>query len=98
MFTEQSFENVVIDYLKELDYEYIHGTNLNKENKEVLLLDKLKANLIKINKEVPETSIVEAIRKIKDFETNDVFTNNKLFHKYLTEGIEVRDFINNKEK
>ena len=96
MFTEESFENVVIEYLKELNYDYIHGSNLTRDNKEVLLLKNLKTNLININKEIPESSIDYAIKKIQNFETNDVFTNNKLFHKYLTEGIEVTDFINGK--
>ena len=96
MFTEESFENVVVEYLKELDYDYIHGSNLTRDNKEVLLLDKLEENIIKINKETPISSIKEAIRKIRTFETNDVFTNNKLFHKYLTEGIEITDFIDGK--
>ena len=96
MFTEESFENVVIEYLKELNYDYIHGSNLTRDNKEVLLLKNLKTNLININKEIPESSIDYAIKKIQNFETNDVFTNNKLFHKYLTEGIEVTDFIDGK--
>ena len=96
MFTEESFENVVIDYLKELNYDYIHGSNLTRDNKEVLLLKNLKTNLININKEIPESSIDYAIKKIQNFETNDVFTNNKLFHKYLTEGIEITDFIDGK--
>ena len=94
MFTEESLENVVIEYLKEIDYKYIQGSNLKREHKEVLLLDKLEDCLININKDIPQTSIKEAIRKINTFETNDVFTNNKLFHKYLTEGVEVTDFIN----
>ena len=96
MFTEESFENVVIEYLKELNYNHIHGSNLIRDNKEVLLLDKLEENLIKINKDIPKTSILYAIKKIRNFETNDVFTNNKLFHKYLTEGIEITDFIDEK--
>ena len=96
MFTEESFENVVIEYLKELNYDYIHGSNLTRDNKEVLLLENLKTNLININKQIPESSIDYAIKKIQNFETNDVFTNNKLFHKYLTEGIEITDFINGK--
>lgn len=96
MFTEESFENVVIDYLKQLNYDYIHGSNLIRDNKEVLLLKNLKTNLININKEIPQSTIDYAIKKIQNFETNDVFTNNKLFHKYLTEGIEITDFINGK--
>lgn len=87
MFTEESFENVVIAYLEEIGYNYTHGSNLNRDNKEVLLLDKLEQSLININKKISQSSIKEAIRKIRTFETNDVFTNNKLFHKYLTEGV-----------
>lgn len=92
-FKEASLENVVIEYLKDLNYDYIHGSNLNNDSKEVLLLDRLESKLIEINKGIPQISIKEAIRKIKTFETNDVFTNNKIFHKYLTEGVEVTDFI-----
>ena len=98
MFTEESLENVVIEYLKDIDYKYIHGSNLNRDNKEVLLLDRLEEFLININKEIPKSSIKEAIRKIRTFETNDVFTNNKLFHKYFTEGVEVTDFIDGETK
>ena len=49
MFTEESFENVVIEYLKEIGYDYTHASNLNRDNKEVLLLDKLEESLININ-------------------------------------------------
>ena len=65
MFTEQSFETVVIQYLKELNYDYIHGSNLTRDNKEVLLLKNLKENLIKINKEIPQTTIEYAIKNTK---------------------------------
>ncbi|HCW53874.1 MAG TPA: type I restriction endonuclease subunit R [Clostridium sp.] len=95
-FQEANLENVVIEYLKDLNYEYIHGSNLNNDSKEVLLLDRLESKLVEINKGIPESSIKEAIRKIRTFETNDVFTNNKIFHKYLTEGVEVTDFIDGK--
>lgn len=92
-FAESNFENVVIEFLEELDYTYIHGSQLTKDDKEVLLLERLEEALTKINPEAPLTSIKEAIRKIRHFEINDVFTNNKLFHKYLVEGVEVTDFI-----
>ncbi len=92
-FTEGNFENVVINYLQELDYTYIHGSQLTKEDKDVLLLDRLEDSLVSINSNVQLLAIKEAIRKIRNFETNDVFTNNKLFHKYLVEGVEVSDFV-----
>lgn len=93
-FLEGNFENVVIEYLQELDYTYIHGSDITKEEKEVLLLDRLEDSLIKINPTVQLSAIKEAIRKIRNFETNDVFTNNKIFHNYLVEGVEVSDFVN----
>ena len=46
MFTEESFENVVIDYQKELNSDYIHGSNLTRDNKEVLLLENLEQTLL----------------------------------------------------
>ena len=88
----------MIDYLKELGYEYAHGSELVKEDKEVLLLDRLKQALIRLNPNVPISSLLEAIRVMKNFDTNDVFTNNKTFHQYLTEGIEISDFIHGKTK
>lgn len=93
-FQEASLENVIIEYLKDIDYNYIHGSNLIRNTKEVLLLDNLEEALRKINKDLSESTLKEAIRKIRTFDTNDVFTNNKVFHKYLTEGVEVTDFIN----
>ena len=73
MFTEESFENVVIEYLKELNYDYIHGSNLTRDNKEVLLLENLKTNLININKKIPESSIDYAIKKIQNFDKRRIY-------------------------
>lgn len=35
MFTEESFENRVIECLKELNYNYIHVSNQTRDNKEI---------------------------------------------------------------
>ena len=91
-FTEESFENVVIQHLNEIGYTHFGGSQIAKEDKDVLLLDRLESALSRINPSASKTVIKEAIRKLRTFETNDVFTNNQLFHRYLTEGIEVSDF------
>jgi type I restriction enzyme, R subunit len=94
MFTEEQLENVVLDYFQELGYEYLHGSRLLRDLKEVLLFDRLEAALLKINQGLSLNIIREAIRKIRNFDTNDVFTNNKVFSKYLAETVEVTEFIN----
>ena len=72
-FQESSLENVVIEYLRDIDYDYIHGSNIIRDTKEVFLLDKLEEALNRINNELPESTLKEAIRKIRSFEYNQVF-------------------------
>ncbi|MED4015527.1 type I restriction endonuclease subunit R [Sutcliffiella cohnii] len=94
MFTEEQLENVVLEYFQELRYEYLHGSRLPRDIKEVLLFDRLEVALMKLNEGLSTDVIREAIRKIRTFDTNDVFTNNKVFAKYLTETVEVTEFVN----
>jgi type I restriction enzyme, R subunit len=94
MFTEEQLENVVIEYFQELGYNYLPASELERDEKEVLLFDRLEAALVRLNPGLPLDVIREAIRKIRHFDTNDVFTNNKVFHKYLTETVEVAEFVN----
>ncbi len=92
-FTENNLEQAVIEYLTDLNYTHMTGSQTNYQNKEILLLDRLEKSLIHINKGSTTETIQEAIRKIRNFETNDVFTNNMHFHKYLVEGVEVVELI-----
>lgn len=93
MFTEEQLENVVIEYLEELDYEYVHAGHLERDNREVLLLNRLESALVKLNQGLSLEVIHQAIREVKNFDTNDVFTNNKVFHRKLTESIEIAEFV-----
>ncbi|WP_461672460.1 type I restriction endonuclease subunit R [Priestia megaterium] len=96
MFIEEQLENVVSGYFQELGYEYVHGSRLPRDFKEVLLFDRLEESLIKLNKGLSIDVIRETIRKIRTFDTNDVFTNNKVFARYLTETVEVTEFVEGK--
>jgi type I restriction enzyme, R subunit len=71
---------------------FFHASELGRNEKEVLLFDRLEAALVRQNPGLPMDVIREAIRKIRHFETNDLFTNNKVFHKYMTETVEVAEF------
>ncbi|MGG3677449.1 MULTISPECIES: type I restriction endonuclease subunit R [Heyndrickxia] len=94
MFREGELEKAVIEYLQELGYSYMHASLLERDEKEVLLFGRLEAALQKLNPSVPAEVRRQAIRKIQHFETNDVLTNNRVFHKYLTETIEIPEFVN----
>lgn len=92
MFTEEQLENVVIEYFEEIGYEYLHAQHLQRDEREVLLLDRLESALVKLNQGIPLEVIHQAMREIKHFDTNDVFTNNRVFHKKLTEAIEIPEY------
>src|SRR5690606_2874769 len=82
------------EYSEELGYQYLHAQQLQRDDREVLLLDRLESALVKLNQGLPLEVIHQAIREIKHFDTNDVFTNNKVFHKKLTEAIEIPEYTN----
>ncbi|MFS0637937.1 type I restriction endonuclease subunit R [Mesobacillus foraminis] len=94
MFTEGQLEKVVIEYFEGLEYNYLHANQMDRDVREVLLSKRLEEALVKLNQGVPLEILQQAIRKIRDFDTNDVFANNKVFHKYLTETVEVPQFLN----
>ncbi|MCR2820042.1 type I restriction endonuclease subunit R [Lederbergia panacisoli] len=94
MFTEGQLEKVVIEYFQELGYDYLPANQLVRDEREVLLLDRLQAALVKLNQGVALDVIHQVIRQLRHFDTNDVFANNKVFHKYLTESVEIPEFVN----
>lgn len=93
MFTEEQLEKVVIEYFEELGYNYIHAQNLERDPREVLLTERLEAALVKLNQGVPFHVLQQVIKELVRFDTNDVFTNNKVFHRKLTENVEVAEFV-----
>jgi len=96
MITESQVEELVIDWLKELDYDYIHGSEIERDYSEVLLEDKLRNALTKIN-DLPSEAIEEAIASLKKPSFPSLIQNNREFHKKLCEGIPV-EITKNDEK
>ena len=88
MITENQVENLAIDWLKELGYDYIHGSEIERDYSDVLLEDRLKNALTKIN-DLPNEAIDEAIDFIKKHSFPTLIQNNREFHKKLIEGIAV---------
>lgn len=93
MFNEEQLENTVIEYFQELGYNYLPAYELQRKEQDVLLLERLEKALVRLNPNVPIDILLQVIRKLRQFDTNDVFTNNKAFHQYLTETVEIPEFI-----
>ncbi len=96
MINENQVENLAIDWLKELGYDYLHGSEIERDYSEVLLEDRLRNALTKIN-DLPSEAIDEAIDSLKKLSFPFLIQNNREFHKKLCEGIPV-EITKNDEK
>ena len=96
-FTEDLLEQAAIEILQELDYSYAFGPDIAYDGdapernnyKDVLLEQRVKDALFRINRHLPEEALEEAYRKIITFNSPVLVDNNKEFHKLLVEGIDV---------
>jgi type I site-specific restriction-modification system R (restriction) subunit len=96
-FTESIIEQATLDWLSELGYTTLNGTEIapdtpqteRQEYNDVILINRLQNALQTINPHIPIEAIQDAIKKITRTETPILEENNRYFHKYLTDGIDV---------
>lgn len=92
--------------LEELGYKALYGPDIseggaNEERKynEVVLVSRLRQALERINKNIPNEAIEEAIKKVIRTDSQNQVINNQLFHKFITDGVpveyKVKDRIKN---
>lgn len=96
-FTEDLLEEAAIEILQDLGYSYIFGPNIScdgdyperRDYREVILEQRIKDGLFRINKELPKEALDEAYRQIITFNSPSLMENNRYFHNLLVEGIQV---------
>ncbi len=97
--TESTIEQAALDWFKELDYTILHGPGIAPGElfseragySDILLEKRLRSALTKINQEVPQEALEDAFRKLKRtiHESPLLFANNQLFHKMITDGVDI---------
>ncbi|UUO16371.1 type I restriction endonuclease subunit R [Dolichospermum heterosporum] len=96
-FTESIVEQATLDWLSELGYTSLNGTEIapdtpqteRQEYNDVILINRLQNALQTINPHIPFHAIQDAIKKITRTETPILYENNRRFHQYLTDGVDV---------
>ena len=96
-FTEDLLETAALEILEELEYDYVFGPDIACEGsmserssyKEVLLEQRVKDALYKLNRDLPQDALEEAYRKLISVNTPMLNETNKWFHKLLVEGVDV---------
>lgn len=95
--TESEIEKIAFEILFEIGYDTIYGPDISPDGskpnrgsyQEVILIDKLKQAIHKLNPHIPEESRNEAIKKILRTQSPKLVKYNQIFHNMLINGIDV---------
>jgi type I restriction enzyme R subunit len=83
------FESLAFDTRKGADISPGAETPLRASHENVVLEPRLRAVLRKINEQLPEDAIEQAIRAVTHPPESTLEQNNRWFHRLLTDGIDV---------
>lgn len=98
-FTEELFEQAVIELLQNMGYTHIYAPNMGRTDFSSPLMESaLIDSLVRINKKLPIEAINEAVYKLNNFESGSLVQKNKTFMGYLQNGVEVKYVYNGEER
>ena len=89
-FTEASYENSIIELFQGMGYNHIYGPDIERDYTSPLYEEVLVDSLYRINPQLCDDAIKDAIYKLKNFEIGELVQKNDVFMDYLQNGIEVR--------
>ena len=90
MFNEEQLEDATLNIFEELGYERLNGYNIDRDFHNVFMEDNLFDDLCRINKDFNDSQIQEAIKTIKTLSHGNPVEDNKIFTRYLLEGVPVQ--------
>ncbi|MEB5793694.1 type I restriction endonuclease subunit R, partial [Staphylococcus hominis] len=101
-FNEDDLEQVAVEWLQSLGYDYKKGNELSmtslaperKSDKDVVLHERLEKSLKNINSDVHPRFIEKAIHELTLEKSPNLLENNLTFHENLINGIEIEDYDN----
>lgn len=95
MFNEEQLEDATLNIFEELGYERLNGYNIDRDYHNVLMEDNLFDDLCRINKDFNDSQIQDAIKTLKTLSHGNPVEDNKIFTRYLLEGVPIQVKTNN---
>ncbi len=95
--TESAIEEFAIDLLEKQGYQYIYALDIAPDSEtperssfeDVLLVERLKKAVGRINSNIPADVREDAVKQILRLNFPELIANNGAFHRMLTDGIKV---------
>ncbi len=95
--TEHKIEEFAIKFLEKQGYQYLYGPDISADGKspmrtgfdEVLLIEKLKSAIDRLNPTVQQEAREDALKQVLRVHSPELISGNEAFHRMLTEGVKV---------
>lgn len=95
--TEDDIERALVEQLAEIGYETAPGATISPGGErperrsygEVVLRERLRSALVKLNAHLPAGAVAEALRRVERSEVPGLVESNRRFHRMLVEGVTV---------
>ncbi len=97
-YTEADYENSILELFQNMGYRYVYGPDVERDFRSPLYEDELNAALKRLNPNMPDDAITDALFKLKNFENAELVQKNAVFMDYIQHGVEVRYFIKDEER
>lgn len=98
-FIEADYENSIIElFQNDLGYEHVYGPDIERDFDSPLYEEILVDSLHRLNGDLPEAAIQDALFKLKNFEIGELAHKNAVFMEYLQNGIPVSFFVKGEER
>lgn len=98
IFTEATFEQAVIELFESMGYTHLYAPDLERDYADPLLGNALREALARINPELPEDAVEEALAKVRNLDAGSLAQKNKRFTDYLRNGVPVKYFVRGEER
>ena len=97
-YTEEDYENSIIELFLNMGYQHVYGPDVERDYHSPLYTDVLFDALNRINPDMPDDAIAEAMFKLKNFENADLIQKNSVFMDYIQHGVEVHYYVKGEER
>lgn len=93
--TEEKIEQSALELLASLGWQVLHGPDIGpdgtgeREFRDVVLTERLRRSLARINPHIPTPKIDEALRRLVQVSKPNLLENNHEFHQLLVNGVPV---------
>jgi type I restriction enzyme R subunit len=104
--TENTIEAFAIELFEKLGYDYVYAPDIAPDGdmperesyEQVLLVDRLRKAVKRINKSIPADAQADAVKELQRIASPEILANNETFHRLLTEGIPVSKRVDGIER